>query len=338
MATDSASKMADNIYDAIQYEVKSYVSTYVQNYLKSIQINSSQVAPGAIIGPKIPDDSIYTKKLNQTDFESAVDTLTADIQSALTTAESDIDSAEGRLDTLESDVTSAESRLDDVESDIDLRNQQTYTTVTQLGLTAGVPTINEAFTAMPNDSKLVAVAGDFASGQTPSTYGTVVIQKTSHSARCFCEFKGKEAGDHRYLQYTVGSGGAFTGTWVMDYTAADVTQILSDAGLSISSTSTPATSSASEFGTLLIFDLYKCGNVVTFDARYSGMTLSIGSNTENAIIPTGYIANLGYVALAAYCTDSSANVQAYTNNSGNIVVRTNTAITNILISGSWVTS
>lgn len=66
--------------------------------------------------------------------------------------------------------------------------EQTYTSVTQLGL-ASPATIAGAWSALPDEAILLAPASDFSSAQLPSTYGTVEMVRRA-SSRGWVEFHG----------------------------------------------------------------------------------------------------------------------------------------------------
>lgn len=91
----------------------------------------------------------------------------------------------------------------------------TYYSVTQLGFTAGTPTINQVFAAMPFNSMLRCPISDFASGQEPSgRVGAVEIVKSPASARSYALFRGKMAADDGdWRMYLLLSGNEFDGVW-----------------------------------------------------------------------------------------------------------------------------
>jgi hypothetical protein len=106
--------------------------------------------------------------------------------------------------------------------------------------------------------------------------------------------------------------------------------------LGIVETTTPDVTPS--LGTASIFRLYKVGKVVTFNMQYTAITTVAGSNTEAAVIPTAYRPVDGFVALTTYCTNSSVLTQAYVNNIGELRIRVESPITNLVLSGSWITA
>lgn len=77
-------------------------------------------------------------------------------------------------------------------------NLQTYTLVTQLGLTQGSATLAGAYSAMPNKSMLIADAAQFLSTELPSTTGAVEIFKaTSSGSRGWIYYHEKTGADYR---------------------------------------------------------------------------------------------------------------------------------------------
>ena len=76
-----------------------------------------------------------------------------------------------------------------------------YNSVTDLGLTSGSATILAAFNAMSTNTILICPAGEFASGEVPTSYGTVEIVKSSDAARSYVRFYGKAKGDHDWRMY-----------------------------------------------------------------------------------------------------------------------------------------
>jgi hypothetical protein len=110
------------------------------------------------------------------------------------------------------------------DAEIDTLRMNTYTSVAQLGQTVGAATINGCRDAMPNGSQLMAQASDFASGELPSTIGTVLIGRI-HNIRSYCLFMGKEPATGIFKQALDSAGTAFTGVWYRVYDAASVIPI-----------------------------------------------------------------------------------------------------------------
>lgn len=213
-------------------------------------------------------------------------------------------------------------------------NLKTYTTVAQLGFSAGVPTINEVYASMPNDSTIMCYAGEFASGQTPSLYGFVEIAKSSSTNRAKCLFNGKESGSKDYRLYLL-PGGTFDSSWKLNYNRANISDMLTDLGIATVSTTTTAVTPT--LGTVDLFYLYKIGKVVTFNMRYT--TTISATGTEAAIIPTAYRPSMAYVALKCYSSGTNPfDHEAYVTDAGTIKVRLGTAVTDLILSGSWITA
>lgn len=104
-----------------------------------------------------------------------------------------------------SDVGAAEA--DDVQYKL-------YDSVTDLGLTSGSATITGAYAAMPEASVLICNANNFASTETPTTYGTIeIIKVTSDGSRGMVHFFGKGTGDGDYRMF-LESGNNPSGVWV----------------------------------------------------------------------------------------------------------------------------
>lgn len=99
-------------------------------------------------------------------------------------------------------------------------NLKTYTSVTQLSLTAGSATILSAYNALGDGSALYAQSSDFATGETPSS-GIVEIIKWN-LARVYVAFHSKEAQNHDYRMYEAATSynnndvNAPSGEWVME--------------------------------------------------------------------------------------------------------------------------
>ena len=215
---------------------------------------------------------------------------------------------------------------------------QTFTSVTQLGFTAGVPTLNEVFAAMPADSLAQIQNGDLAAGESPALYGTIEIHRSYYPGWSYAVFYGRASSYGTFRKYLVSPYTAFEDTWVRNYDAAAISTIKTDLGISDPVTTTTPGATSILGGTISIFRLYKDGKVVTFNMQYSAITTVAGNNTEAAVIPAAYRPTDGYVALTTYCTNSSVLTQAYANSAGEIRIRVESPITNLLLSGSWITA
>lgn len=88
------------------------------------------------------------------------------------------------------------SALQSGKADASTHNISTYTSVSQIGLTAGSATISGAWTALPDDSVLICEATDFSSSQVPTTSASVELAKQGTSyGWLFCH--GKDGTDYR---------------------------------------------------------------------------------------------------------------------------------------------
>ena len=92
-------------------------------------------------------------------------------------------------------------------------NYAVYDSVTDLGLTSGSATISAAWTAMGTSAILICKAGDFASGEVPSTLGSVEIVRTGDAGRSYIHFYGK-APDNMDWRMFCASDNTPSGTWV----------------------------------------------------------------------------------------------------------------------------
>ena len=111
--------------------------------------------------------------------------------------------------------------------------------------------------------------------------------------------------------------------------------MLTDLGLATVSTTTPAVTPT--LGTVDQFYLYKVGKAVTFNMRYS--TTISATGTEAAIIPASYRSTMAFVSLACYSSGTNPfDAQAYVTDAGTIKVRLGAAVSDLLLSGSWVTA
>lgn len=86
----------------------------------------------------------------------------------------------------------------------------TYSSVTQIGLTAGSATITGAWAALPNNSILLALAADFSSSELPSVYGTVELVKWGPT-RGWVMFHTVDGADFKMPLDTANA--TVTGTW-----------------------------------------------------------------------------------------------------------------------------
>lgn len=143
------------------------------------------------------------------------------------------------------------------------RNLKTYTSVTQLGLTAQSATILSAYNALPDGSALYAQSEDFANGATPSN-GLVEIVKRQN-ARVYIAFYSKNAQTHDFRmyegpsEYNGQSANAPTGNWVQMWDA--------QAPIPIDGGGTGASTAAAARTAL---DVYSKGETVPLTVPYNG--------------------------------------------------------------------
>lgn len=143
------------------------------------------------------------------------------------------------------------------------RNLLTYTSVTQIGLTAGSATILGAYNAMPDGSALYAQSDDFANGAVPSN-GLVEIIKRQN-ARVYIAFYSKNAQTHDFRmyegpsEYNGQSANAPTGNWVQMWDA--------QAPIPIDGGGTGADTAA---GARTALDVYSKGETVPVTVPYNG--------------------------------------------------------------------
>ena len=142
-----------------------------------------------------------------------------------------------------------------------------YDSVTDLGLTSGSATIAGAYAALPYQSCLFSIAGEFTG--TPSAYGIVELVKAESDARGYIHFYGKGNGDGDYRMF-LNSSGVPDGAWVRDdqYVSSD----------------TPTATS----GTIISGAFVKrSGNTVILDYGATGVSVPT-TNTKIGTIPTKY--------------------------------------------------
>ena len=180
-----------------------------------------------------------------------------------------------------------------------------YNTVADLGLTAGSATILAAFNAMSTNTILICSGGEFASGEVPTSYGTVEIVKPSNAARSYVRFYGKATSDHdwrMYLGATTYNGNnsdSPTGYWHPEFTSfvggrgaagsaargtsLSITFLKNTVhflmvGNSSTSRAYVGLVSINNSGGVSAIDLYKGSNVTLSNASY---TLTLGFNSTD---------------------------------------------------------
>lgn len=148
--------------------------------------------------------------------------ISQDTQGVITPTKKTVASASQSADGLMSSAD--KTKLDKIDYAI-------YDSVTDLGLTSGSATILSVFNAMAVDTILICIAGEFASSEVPTPYGTVKIVKSSAAARSYLYFwgKGSTHADYRmYLEasaYNGNSGDLPSGAWVQLVDINDITKI-----------------------------------------------------------------------------------------------------------------
>ena len=160
--------------------------------------------------------------------------------------------------------------------DVATHRLKTYTAVSQLGFTAGVPTINEVYSAMPYDSELSCYAGEFLSTEVPSLFGAITLSKANNINRGHLVFWGKEEGGKTYRQYLL-SNGTFSGIWLPYIIGIDMIWPVNSIYMSVASTS-PATLFGGTWER--IQDMFLLAAGTTFSAGATGgaatHTLTVG--------------------------------------------------------------
>ena len=134
----------------------------------------------------------------------------------------------------------------------------------------------------------------------------------------------------------LGLGAAATALGYTDLNSATTAQTKTNLGIAVSSTTTPATTPT--LASHSTFELFKFGRLVNFHIRYSS-TIPSGTNTDAAIIPTAYRPESpSLIPLAIYAADTTANIKAYVSQDGTVTVRSDTTISALVLSGSWITA
>ena len=91
---------------------------------------------------------------------------------------------------------------------------QTFTSVAQLGLTVGEPTLNEVFSAMPANSKMLCMNSELASGESPALYGEIEIFRSYYQGWSFAVFHGRTSAYGTYKKYLVSPYTSFDTNWI----------------------------------------------------------------------------------------------------------------------------
>lgn len=113
------------------------------------------------------------------------------------------------------------------------------------------------------------------------------------------------------------------------------TFVRDNSGLEIYSTTTPATDST--VATIEYFRLHRIGRLVTLNMRYSS-AITAGAKYEAALIPVGFRPADPYTALRGYVSNDANFAQVYVTSAGNLTIRPNANISNLIVSGSWILS
>ena len=218
-------------------------------------------------------------------------------------------------------------------------NVQTYTRVSQLGLTSGVPTINEVFAAMPAGSSGHFESAELLSSEAMSSLGRYNIYKDVNVNRSSVFFVSKLASGGIGFRGMNASTAIFDPPWYKLYTAANASEIAPAIGLSQVSTTTPVTpSTIGGGGKLTSMSLYKIGKMVVGHFLYEGMSLAANSaTTDAAIIPTEYRPPSG-VSISAACRGTgNSNVMKASISGGTLTLYTEVAATWAIVDATWIT-
>lgn len=163
----------------------------------------------------VVDIAIGTQFIVDTNIRQVtVEELLQDLQASINTNSDNIAAnAENIARNAENIATNAENITANTTA-INLRKMQNYTSVADLGLSAGNVTVLDVWNAMPNNSFIYSNANQFTSSAVPSTNGSVFIMKME-AWRGRIEYYGTQVGTGEYRMYLTGSGGTPTGTWIV---------------------------------------------------------------------------------------------------------------------------
>ena len=162
-----------------------------------------------------------TSQQNQTLLTSQINSLFKSVDNIVTNMPVPSDTTPEDLGTADAGTSNEYSRADHVHnmpsaSDVGALSPSdvqytVYDSVTDIGLTSGSATIAGAWSALSDGEILICDGADFASGERPTTYGTVEIVKVSSSRGYIC-YHGKEvaSGDCRMF---LNSSSVPDGTW-----------------------------------------------------------------------------------------------------------------------------
>ena len=147
-----------------------------------------------------------------------------------------------------------------------------YTSVSDIGLTAGSATVSGIWSAMSSESMLLCEVTDLASGERPfsSAAGTLQVYKKG-STSGFVEVHGKKDSDGDYRMF-INSNGVPSGSWIG-------TANSSVTGTVTAGTITPTTTTDN-------FYLVKIGQVVYFMIRFKPTSANAGLLV--CTLPTGF--------------------------------------------------
>lgn len=179
----------------------------------------------------------------------------------------------------------------------------TYNSVTKLGQTSGSALISNTFLAMPNYSILICNAGDFASSDVPTIYGTIELVRLA-SSRGWVMLYGKEYNSGDFIRHI--HADALNSPWYRMYT---VPRSGYDKSGVISFPSGITTPSWTQYW-------YQVGPIVSFNIDATNNT---GSElNSDALLATGFPGRRSDVPAAFIGMDWSRPFRASMNNQGEL--------------------
>lgn len=334
-------------------------STYVKNNLVSYSNGNSYVAVQDVPTGTLPTDTEYwmlsgqkgtdgdvtTSAMNDA-IEYAVNTLDTDLQGQIDSLDTRIDVTETEITPIERGGTFANNAVDGL-ANLGGMPFSVITTPTDLDTitTSGVYGIK--FTLSGYNAPIsnwgvltcmsAASTGTMYQIYQPDNLPVQYFRKYSSSAWQDWQLIGEETFSQLDHSHAL-TDSSITGVTPIEKGGtgeSTISDILTSFGLESISTTTPDTPSS--IGTIDYFRVYKQGNIVVFNVRYESSFTS-GIKTESAIIPLEYRPVDNYVGLSGYTSDTSNLLQAYSTSSGIIKIRLSEATTDIILSGSWITS
>lgn len=221
-------------------------------------------------------DGSITGAIGDTDISGVGD---GSITGAIDELNTGIGTAQGDISNIQGDILDIQGDVSDLQTskaDASTHNLKTYTSVTQIGLTAGSATIAGAYAALPNESMLICEAPDFASAEVPAVTGTVEIIRSAQQARGWVYFHGKDGADYRMGLNASNLPG---GTWMKMLQPGDLSSQFLVRGTTSSAVTVGANSSSGNSTINVSVSGYTALCVVGF---YTGGTASGNNSAVNA--------------------------------------------------------